>query len=470
MNRRSPSPTHLIVLTVLLALTIGGCVQSAPAPAAQPAAAPVSAQPTTAPAAQAAAPAAPAAETAWDAEPMELKVMCLSCLEPGMHEAQEKYRQDFMKLHPNIKVTFDGVPSEQFQQKFVTVASGGNMPDVIEDHNTYVAANAEAGFILPLDKCIDKATADEFLPASIDMLTYKDKLYALQIGMVNTAILYRKDLFDAAGLPAPAMDWTWADFEKYAKAVTKGDVYGIGQTGKADRGNFMELLPFIRANGADVVEQTPDGKWISKADSPAAVEAMAFLGKLVHEDKVYQPNLMSNGYAENMRDLGRGKIAMFATGAHTIGMIEKDYPDAVKDLRSVPFPGKDITSRGWAVAWSLPDTKDEKRQKVACEYLKYITSLENQIAWNDITWWMPTRKAALTASPKMNQAVYDGFKEAAKKVKFYPILPIQPQMDQAGMDAEQAIFSGNTDYQAIAKKFAADINAALEKEGLLGKP
>ena len=44
----------------------------------------------------------------------------------------------------------------------------------------------------------------------------------------GTGIYYRRDWLQQAGLQDPKEDWTWDDVRKYAKALTKGKVYGAG--------------------------------------------------------------------------------------------------------------------------------------------------------------------------------------------------------------------------------------------------
>jgi len=405
---------------------------------------------------------------AWDAKPIELRVMCASCLEPGTDKAQETYQKAFMELHPNVKIVLEGVPSEQFHQKLVTLGTGGQLPDLIEDQNAFVSANAEAGFTLPLNDFADQSFFDEFLPGSIDMLSYKGKVYALQIGMVNTGIIYRADLLKEAGLEEPPMDWTWEDFARYAVALTKGDQYGLGVSGKASRGNFTTLLPYIYANGGTIVEQTPDGKWIASVNSPEAVEALAFLGDLVHKYKVMSPSFLTNGFSENVRDMALGRLAMFETASHAFGIIAVDYPDVVQHLRSRPFPGHVPFSRGWAAGWSVCKTGDPVKQRAAWEYVKFMTNRENQILWNELTWWMPTRKNAYDA-PKLTAPQYEGFSKAAEHIVQYPNLPVQAKIEDLVMDVVQGVFTGKTDYQAMMDDLAQKINAVLDEAELLGK-
>lgn len=405
---------------------------------------------------------------AWDAKPIELRVMCASCLEPGTDKAQEAYQKAFMELHPNVKIVLEGVPSEQFHQKLVTLGSGGQLPDLIEDQNAFVSANAEAGFVLPLNDFADQSFFDEFLPGSIDMLSYNGKVYALQIGMVNTGIIYRADMLEEAGLEEPPMDWTWDDFARYAVALTKDGQYGLGINGKASRGNFSTLLPYIYSNGGTIVEPTADGKWIATVNSPEAVAALAFIGELVHEHKVTPPGFLTNGFAENVRDVALGRTAMFETASHAFGIIAADYPDVVEHLRSRPFPGQEPFSRGWAAAWSVCNTGDPVKQRAAWEYVKFMTNRENQILWNELTWWMPTRKDAYDA-PKLRAPQYEGFSKAAEHIVQYPNLPVQARIEDLVMDVMQDVFTGKSDYQGMMDDLAEDINAVLDEAGLLGK-
>lgn len=61
------------------------------------------------------------------------------------------------------------------------------------------------------------------LPGLIDGFTYGAQIYALPTFLAPAVVAYRRDAFDAAGLAAPAPEWTLEDFEKTC-TVLKGVV------------------------------------------------------------------------------------------------------------------------------------------------------------------------------------------------------------------------------------------------------
>ena len=106
-------------------------------------------------------------------------------------------------------------------------------------------------------------------------------VWCLPQGPLVTALFYRRDLLAEAGLPdrAPAdMDelLQWARRLTHPKEGQYGIAVPLVETG-------WTTLSFLYAFGGRVVEQGPDGNWRCVFDTDAAVEAYAYVARLMLE-------------------------------------------------------------------------------------------------------------------------------------------------------------------------------------------
>jgi len=113
-----------------------------------------------------------------------------------------------------------------------TLLSGGD----IDVFMTYNASNlykrGTGGMTLELGALLKKAKFDVLkeLGEGAAPYIYDGKYYGLPTKMENYFLLANKNMFDAAGIPLPE-SWTYDDFRKVAKQLTKGEgqskIYGM---------------------------------------------------------------------------------------------------------------------------------------------------------------------------------------------------------------------------------------------------
>lgn len=87
---------------------------------------------------------------------------------------------------------------------------------------------AKEGLYVPIEKYLTDAGYDleDAFGSGIKASYINKKLYGLPYTKGGFYVFYNKDMFDAAGIPYPTNDWTWAEFEQIAKKLTKDGVYG----------------------------------------------------------------------------------------------------------------------------------------------------------------------------------------------------------------------------------------------------
>lgn len=132
--------------------------------------------------------------------------------------------------------------------------AAGDLPDVIYHPLQYALPWAEAG-ILDTDAAadvIEELGVDTFAPGALAMAAIDDGYASVPVDGWTQMIIYRKDLFDAAGLAAPT---SYAAVEAaLAKLHNPPEMYGFVAATKVDENFMSQVLEHVfLANGVSPV-------------------------------------------------------------------------------------------------------------------------------------------------------------------------------------------------------------------------
>jgi multiple sugar transport system substrate-binding protein len=201
---------------------------------------------------------------------------------PERLAAQQKTAAEFTR-RTGITVDVVGIAEDQFNQLVTSAAASGKLPDV-------VAAVPLAGVrSLAANELLDTAT-NAAIVQDLGPETFSDRALALtrdgdtQLAVPSDAyaqlLLYRRDLFAAAGLPAPR---TLADVTNAARVLNGPSLAGfVGSTVPNDPFTQQTFEHFALADGCRLVDGT--GK-VALA-SPACVDAFSFYNDLIRNYSV----------------------------------------------------------------------------------------------------------------------------------------------------------------------------------------
>ena len=243
------------------------------APAAQATAAQVAAKPTSAPAA------------ASSGEKSELRFAWWGSQD--RHNRTIKAIELFQQLHPNISITYEFAGFTDYFTKMSTYATGGNLPDLMQQDYATINEWTKNGLLVPLDNFVSDNTINlkDVPKASVDGGRIDGKLIAINLGNNSQSMVLDVDAFQKTSTPLPPPDWTWDDFEKIASdqhaklgfaagGATLGDIQmckslylGYGQWGFSADGkglgytndqpfiDYLKMLTRLQDAGAIVPQQ-----------------------------------------------------------------------------------------------------------------------------------------------------------------------------------------------------------------------
>ena len=289
---------------------------------------------------------------------------------------------------------FSGIQVEGVESTLLAIA-GNVAPDVLyvnfRQSDTYISQ----GFLRPLDLPGDGYFAalppDEVarrIHPKIEPVVRRPgpdgavHVWAMPGGPpLGRVVLYRRDLFDAAHVPAPRPDWTWDDFYQACRQVADpaNGIYALGLSrGKQESYLWM---PFLWGAGGEALAfDEKENRWRAVFDSPAAATALDFYIRLTTEPWTDAGGKPRRGYvikdtAESSLKWRRGQLAMMFAYID-----EKLFANLNPDLTGMaPMPvgpvtrGTEINSRmmGIFAGVTNPLVRD-----AAWEYIRFQNSPE----------------------------------------------------------------------------------------------
>ena len=308
--------------------------------------------------------------------------------------------------HPDEKVEMIELPEAADQQRQQLI----NNAQLRSDQFTVIRIDAVWTAEFAANKWVDEITTEQFpmegyLPATIDTVTYFDKLYAVPDATGAGLLYYRKDLLDAAGLKPPT---TWAEMEAACKTIKaeagNGDLFCYGGQFNKYEGltvNFAEAV--ASAGGAITTDDKPT------VNTPEAREGLDFLVD------GFASGMIPKGAITWQEEQGRqafqdGKLIFLRNWAYVYALAEKtDGSSKVAGKFAVaPLPGKDGPGVSMLGGNNFAISSFATNKATAVDFISYLNSPEAQ-----------RNRLLKTSTPPPLASLYTD----PELVKVYPYLP-----------------------------------------------
>ena len=389
--------------------------------------------------------------------PVTLRVMSATVVEKPDGEAEKAMAEAFMAENPNIKIEFMGTPMNEMYSKLTTMATGGELPDVFTNSPEFSSQADDIGIVEPLDELLGKDYVAGFEKATLDQAYVNDALQFAPFFTIPTGLLYRKDLFDAAGLQVPE---TWEEFIEVSQKLTvdenkdgSPERYGFAMVGSNNGSGGSRFIPIMRTFGATELREDGGG-FVTDFDTPEATEAFQLYGDLVNKFKVVPPGPLQTSYGEAVSLMASDKAAMMVTGPHSIGAITTQNPELKGKLAGAPLPhasGEKPAASLGMLGFSI--SSESKNKEAAAKYLKFILNKENQLAWNTATGRIPSRTDA-AQDPQVQRDELKGFLDAQEFAFKMPDVPYYASLQVIAAESYQAVITGQSSAEDAAKTAA----------------
>ena len=303
-------------------------------------------------------------------------------------ESLKKLTDNFMAENKNITVNLQNQSSYQdLQQKLTaTTASPKNLPTLTQAYPDWMLNPISDGLVLQLDNYInhDKIGFDNYndiLPSFRESSKINNVIYSIPFNKSTEILWYNKTLFNELGLKVPT---TMDEFTNVAKEIkSKKNIVGGGFDSLS---NYY--VTYLKNEGVIF-----DSKF--DPTSQASVKAVNY-----YLDGIKQ------GY---FRMAGTDKFLSGPFANETLGMFvgsnasESFITNGVNgkfDIGVAPYPAKYKMQQGTDLFIFSNATAEQ--QTAAFEYLKFLTTTENQITWAKETGYIPVRTSALESDEYKN--------------------------------------------------------------------
>ncbi len=286
----------------------------------------------------------------------------------------------FEEEHPDIDVELVHIPSLiDYQARLGADLAAGSPADVILINYRRYAPLAARGALEPLAPYLRSSPVIsdvDFYPQAIEPFRWRGQLMCIPQNISSLVVYYNRDLFDAVGLPYPAVDWSWDDFLATAQALTV-DLDGDGtidQYGLGTDASLYRLAPFIWQNGGELVVTEANGTPLRLAlDSRPAREAIEWFVALQTEHGVVPDAVAEQAESSESRFIA-GRTAMFLNsrrGVPTYRRIDSFEWDVAPLPRAEQAAGV-LHSDAYCMAAAAGD------KEAAWEFIEFANSPQGQ--------------------------------------------------------------------------------------------
>lgn len=337
-------------------------------------------------------------------EPVEITFW--HAMNGDLEKTLQKLTDKFMKENKNITVTLQNQSSyPELQQKITaTTASPKDLPTLTQAYPHWMVNAMQDNLLVDLKPYIENETIgdknyEDILEGFRTASEIDGKIYGMPFNKSTEVIWYNKTLFEELGLKVPT---TFEEFAEVSKTITEKK--GIVGAGFDSLNNFYTT--YLKNKGVDFNKDTD-------VTGKESVEA-------------------ANYYLDGIKE-GYFRIAgtdMYLSGPfanETLGMYvgsnagESFVKQGVGDKFEVgvaAYPAETAMQQGTDLY--VFNNASAEQKTAAFEYLKFLSSTENQITWGTETGYIPATKSAIESDEYKNSGslVASILKDATSKNLF----------------------------------------------------
>jgi multiple sugar transport system substrate-binding protein len=317
---------------------------------------------------------------------------------PGIEDNVALFEEKYPEI--DVELINQGGSPEQYVKLRAVFKAGRDVPDVAQIGYDFLPSFTQTGDLLDLAPYGAAELEADFLPGVWSQVAADDAVWALPQDSGPMGNLYRTDLFEQAGVAAPA---TWEDFATAAEAVKSSTGAYITNLPGNDMGQMFGL--FQQAGAAPFAY---DGKETVSVnlDSPETQAVAAYWQDLIDRDLVATDPDFTDGWYQG---LARGKYASWLSAAWGPTFLQGTAQETSGKWAAAELPqwnAGDSISGNWGGS-SLAVPKLSENPIAAYELAKFInTDPESASQLANELFLFPTTEATL-ADPKFTDQKAD---------------------------------------------------------------
>jgi multiple sugar transport system substrate-binding protein len=400
-----------------------------------------------------------------------------------MANFMNKAKTDFEKANPGT--TVDLVPIKAAENDYYTKLALMNRaattaPDVMSEDTFLIRADAQAGYLAPLDSYVSKwSDWSNFFDNAKDAGKGDDgKVYGIPTGTDTRGLWYNKQIFAKAGIPTPWQPKNWADVISAAKKIKAADpgviplnIFSGKAAGEASSMQGFEMLMYGASQKG--LYDDSNSKWItgSKAFTDALdVIKEVYQGGLGPSQEVTSDTNYQNTINNELVPQGKLAINLDGSWASNAWLPTGATPwadwDTVMGTAKMPTqnggaPGSISLSGGWTFSMgSKSSAKD-----TAWKFITFVTDKQRSLEYNINTAGIPVRKdVADDEKYKTSNPTSEFFSSLVAVTKFRPATPDYPKISNGIQVAMESVMTGQATPAQAAKTYDDSVVGIVGKD------
>ena len=354
----------------------------------------------------------------------------------------------FNREHPEISVNLTPVAKQDdLLARLTTAFAGGNPPDTFLVNYRSYGQFADQGALEPVQSYLDASdeiAEDEFAPTALDAFRFDgEELTCMPQNVSSLEVYFNADLFNEAGVDFPRAGWTWDDFLAAAKALTKGDQYGVGT-----EPSLIRLAPFVWSAGGEMVDD-PAAPTTLALDEPKARKALDFFLDLQLEHGVAPPEREELSTDAESRFL-QGRLGMYLDSRKAVPGL-REITDFEWDVAPLPVaPGGEPATILHGDAYCMAAASQHKEE--AWTFIEFAMGVEGQRILAESGRTVPSRLDVADSpaflEPEEPPASSAVFVQAIPSIRSVPHTATWSQVEKEGDNLLAAVYYGRVDREA----------------------
>lgn len=372
----------------------------------------------------------------------------------------------FEAVNPDIKLRFVTLSENQARAKITaSTAMGGGEFDVVMISNYEAPQWAENGWLVNLSEYARSTPGydeNDFIPSLRESLSYQGDMYAVPFYGESSFLMYRKDLFEQAGIDMPRNP-TWQQVADAAAKLDRPDMVGICLRGKSGWGEVLAPL--------DTVINTFGGRWFdmdwnAQLTSPEVEKAVNFYVNLVREHG--EPGAATAGFGECATQFAQGRAAMWYDATSAVSVLEDPASsNVVGKVGYAMAPTVEKPDSGWLYTWALGIPKSSDKPDAAWRFISWMTDknyiklVGEELGWARVppgsrlsTYQVPEYKEVSKAFGQVTLDSIEGADPAKPTVQPVPYTGVQflaiPEFQDLGTRVSQQISAAIAGQKSVA--------------------
>ena len=416
-----------------------------------------------------------AATAVTNAVAAQTNIKVWTFLDPTKSEGREVVLREliekFEATNPGVKITVEPQVWSEVTQKFVLASNAGQAPDVVWAIGSDFGLVIESGAAADLNKLIfdhwtPEQKKDMAFKSAYDYATVDGKLLGVPLFPYSAVILYRKDMFKAAGLTEDSIK-TWEGFAAAAKKLTKDtngdgtpDVWGATVPLSAERATTTPApTAFMSLRG-----NLFDKKCHADFANPDGVRSLQMEVDLVTKDKVISREDLSRTTDDSNDVFIAGHAAMLTIASVRYPTTERKATWDKNQLGVAAWPSWDGKKSGPSLmsAWFLTISKKSAHPREAAKFVEFLISPEASKKWTLQGGQLPIRYS-VAELPELDTPQYSYLKKLSHILSDTGVFPppgcnATRTLSDWNLAAQRVILGGTTPMDALKEAERATNN------------